>query len=75
MPEVAGDAAIYIDPLDIESIAYGMQKLANDSELRNKLSYMGPNRAALFSWEKTAREMLIIYEKAAEIRGIPKNPR
>jgi len=64
MPEVAGDAAIYVDPLDVDSIANGMRRLADDSDLRKALAELGQKRVKLFSWERTAREMIGIYELA-----------
>ena len=69
MPEVAGDAALYVDPLDIDSIASGMRRLANDAELRKALAERGQKRVKLFSWERTAREMIAIYEHARDIKS------
>jgi len=54
MPEVAGDAAILVDPFNTESIADAMRKVANDPVLRNNLIEKGIVRKELFSWEKTA---------------------
>jgi glycosyltransferase involved in cell wall biosynthesis len=54
MPEVAGDAALLIDPFDIESIARAMQTLATDIDLRKTLISKGLERAALFTWQQTA---------------------
>jgi glycosyltransferase involved in cell wall biosynthesis len=53
-PEVAGDAAILVDPYDVEAIAHEMKRLADDSSLRRELRERGLERALLFSWEKTA---------------------
>lgn len=55
MPEVAGDAALMVDPFNIESIAGGMEKLANNDELRNQLIAKGHIQKKLFSWSRTAR--------------------
>jgi glycosyltransferase involved in cell wall biosynthesis len=65
MPEVAGEAAVYVEPLAIDSIADGMKRLAGDSELRKWLAELGRQRTALFTWERTAREMIAIYRRAA----------
>jgi glycosyltransferase involved in cell wall biosynthesis len=54
LPEIASDAAIYADPLDVEEIAGGMMKLSTDKDLRNKLAVAGLKRAGNFSWEKTS---------------------
>ncbi|MCC5635739.1 glycosyltransferase family 4 protein [Nostoc sp. CHAB 5844] len=53
LPEVAGDAAILINPYNIEEITEAMRLIATNSELRSHLSTQGIARANLFSWEKT----------------------
>lgn len=53
LPEVAGDAAILINPYNIEEITAAMQAIINDSETRKQLSEKGLKRANQFSWEKT----------------------
>ena len=54
MPEVAGDAAVLVDPLLVESIADGIRLLADESCARN-LSQKGYARSQEFSWERTAQ--------------------
>lgn len=54
MPEVAGNAALMVDPMSVESIAHAMSQLANDTTLREELIERGRQRRTLFSWEKTA---------------------
>jgi glycosyltransferase involved in cell wall biosynthesis len=54
MPEVAGNAAIMVDPLDVEAIAEGMRRLAGNSTLRQDLRAQGLKRSKLFSWEQTS---------------------
>jgi len=54
MPEVAGNAALLVDPFSIESIAEAMQKIAFDPQLRNQLVKNGSGQKELFSWKKTA---------------------
>ena len=68
MPEVAGDAALYVDPGNVESIAEGLQQLANDTALRTKLSEMGYKRVEMFKWENTADKMIEVYKRAYEIK-------
>lgn len=63
LPEVAGNAAIYFDPLDITDIKRAMLKLLMDESLSNKLRYLGLHQAKKFSWEKTALETLRVYDK------------
>ncbi len=62
MPEVAGDAALFVDPMDEVSIAQAMINIASDAGLRKKLIEKGLNRASGFSWEKTARLTLDVFE-------------
>lgn len=68
LPEVAGDAALLVDPTDEDTIADGIMRLATDSELRNRLSATGRARAAALSWEQTAQLTLQAYEVAGGIR-------
>ncbi len=56
LPEVAGDAALLVDPLQIESIAAGMQQLADDEGLRSQLRERGLVRAKAFCWDESARQ-------------------
>jgi len=64
MPEVGGEAALYVDPRSPEEIAAAMQRVAEDAELARDLSRKGRERAALFSWERCARETLQVYREA-----------
>lgn len=63
LPEVCGDAALYVDPLDIDSIADGMLKMVSDEALREDFRKRGLQRATMFSWEACAREHLKIFER------------
>lgn len=54
MPEVAADAALLVNPEDIEDIANGMEKLAFDADLRAELIEKGRKRRADFDWNKAA---------------------
>ncbi|MBI4209610.1 MAG: glycosyltransferase family 4 protein [Deltaproteobacteria bacterium] len=56
MAEVAGDAAILVDPHDVESIRDGMLQLIEKPDLRKSLIQRGFQRAKEFSWERTAQE-------------------
>ncbi len=66
MPEVAGDAAILVDPTSPESIRSGLERLLTDAELRAQLSARGRARASQFSWRRTAEQTLEVYRKAIE---------
>lgn len=57
MPEVAGEAALYVNPDDMESIMYAMNKLTLDSDLRRTLGQKGIEREKLFSWEKATAQL------------------
>lgn len=63
LPEVAGDAAILIDPYSVAEITDAMQMIANDSGLRSHLSQLGLHRATQFSWEKTGRETVEVLKR------------
>lgn len=63
LPEVAGDAAVYVDPLDVASIAAGIARLVDDDALRADLRRRGLERVPAWSWERTARETLAILER------------
>jgi glycosyltransferase involved in cell wall biosynthesis len=55
MPEVVGDAAVLVDPLDTTAIAGGLERLMTDDALVASLQARGLSRAKLFSWEATGR--------------------
>ncbi len=63
LPEVGGDAACYFDPNDTAAMTNALQKLLRDQALRQSMSQHGLDRAATFSWERTARETLALYER------------
>ncbi len=62
MPEVAGDAALYVDPFRIEDIAEKILTLAYDGSLQEALRQKGFAQASKFSWVETARKTLKVYE-------------
>ena len=62
IPELAGDATILVNPRSVEEIASGIQRLVKDRALRRRLRAKGLARARLFTWEKTAREHLDVFE-------------
>jgi glycosyltransferase involved in cell wall biosynthesis len=64
LPEVAGDAAVLVDPTDVDSIADGMENLLRDDELRKDLRERGRARAERFSWEETARRTVEVLHQA-----------
>ncbi len=60
MREVAGGAALLVDPLDEKSIAGGIKRVLSDGDLRRGLIQRGLKRAREFSWEKTAMKTLTL---------------
>ena len=62
MPEVAGDAARYVDPDDTADIARGLRELLSDPSLRETLVARGLQRARQFTWEGAARTVLAVLE-------------
>jgi len=63
LPEVIGDAGIMVDPTDINSLCESMYILLTDKELWNRMSNMGRERSRMFSWEKTSKKILKVYDE------------
>ena len=63
MPEIAGDAALIIDPYKPEEITAAMIQLTSDNTLRGSKIKLGYERAALFSWKAMAENVLKIYQE------------
>jgi glycosyltransferase involved in cell wall biosynthesis len=61
--EIAGEAALFVNPLDIEEIADAIAKMAEDSRLREQLILKGKERIELFSWENCAKQTLSVYDR------------
>jgi glycosyltransferase involved in cell wall biosynthesis len=61
LPEVAGAAALLVDPSRVEEIVSGMQQLARDSALRAELVRRGLEQAGQFTFKRTAEETLRVY--------------
>jgi len=64
LPEVVGDAALLIDPHDVDGLAGAIRRLWDDEALRQDLRARGLARARDFSWERTARLTLEVYAAA-----------
>ncbi len=65
-PEVVGDAALTVDPFDVNAIANAIERLMKDSVLRHQLSVKGQARAQIFDWRETARRTLEVYEQVVQ---------
>lgn len=66
MPEIAGDAALLVDPLSIESIKNAMQRIDRDDDLRQLLMQKGELRSAQFTWMNTSKGVWASIEKALD---------
>ncbi len=63
LPEVVGEAALTIDPHNIDALAKAITRLIGDEKLRDELRQKGYERAQLYTWPKSAQKMLDIYQK------------
>ncbi len=62
LPEVAGEAALPVDPRSVAGLTEAIERVINDHELASRLSTAGRGRAERFSWEETARQTLDVYK-------------
>jgi len=65
LPEVAGDAALLVDPTDVRALARVMERVLTDETLRASLRVKGIERARRFSWEDAAQKTLEVYQRVA----------
>ncbi|MFN8566748.1 MAG: glycosyltransferase family 1 protein [Kouleothrix sp.] len=72
LPEIGGNAALYVPPLDADVWADEIAALWGDDDRRAELSRLGLARARQFSWARAARETLKVYRRAAE-RIVPQS--
>jgi glycosyltransferase involved in cell wall biosynthesis len=63
IPEVAGDAALYIDPDDPATLIQALQALQTNNDLRSSLIVSGKQQAGKFSWKRTANETIDVYRE------------
>ena len=69
MPEVAGDAAILVEPNNTEDLAAAIERVLANTALRQGLVEKGLRRSQLFSWKKAACDTLDLYRKVAAHAG------
>ena len=74
LPEVAGDAALYVDPHDPDTIADAMVRCATSPELREELARRARERSRNFSWRKTAEATLAVYRRVASPSSGSRSP-
>ena len=67
LPEVAGDAAVLVDPYDTRAIADGIYRVLTDQRLRADLRRLGLARASQFSWESSVRRVREIYGQVGQV--------
>jgi alpha-1,3-rhamnosyl/mannosyltransferase len=63
LPEVGGDAAVYVDPHDPDSLLEAITRIVHDSELRQKMWKKGLEQARRFSWENAAHRTIEVFRK------------
>lgn len=68
IPEVCGEAALYFDPYDVDSIRAALERLLADAGLRQRLRTAGLARAATFSWRHSAQQVLSAVEEVSAAR-------
>ena len=61
LPEVAGDAAVQVDPLDVDALATAIGRVLGDEALAEELRQRGLQQAARFTWAQTAQQTLAVY--------------
>ena len=61
IPEVAGSAALLVDPLDVDALAKAITKVVNDSDLRQQLQHAAVAQYSKFSWDKSAQQLINLY--------------
>jgi glycosyltransferase involved in cell wall biosynthesis len=61
IPEIAGDAAVLVNPTDVDEIAGAMITVMENEKLRKELQEKGKNQAIKFDWKKCAEETLEVY--------------
>lgn len=66
LKEIAGEAALYFDPLDLEDMAKTIERILSDGQLRRRLVNRGIKRAQLFSWRSTVRRISLIIDRVSK---------
>ena len=74
LPEVGGDAAVYVEPLDATALAAAMTRMVTDSEWRADRMRQGLSRSALFTWDKTAECTMEAYQTAMAYKAAGSGP-
>lgn len=67
LPEVGGDAALFVGPHDVDVLAEAMQRVMTSTDLQQKMIRMGLDQAAKFVWDRAAEETIAVYRKIAAV--------
>ena len=67
MPEIAGDAALLVDPRSPDELAHALNRVLTDQELRGALTARGRQRATEFSWTRFTREVISVLRRAGQL--------
>ena len=65
LPEVAGDAALLVDPFDVDAIAEAIRTVCTDDRFDSELATRGRSRARMFTWDQCAEKVAAVYEAVA----------
>jgi glycosyltransferase involved in cell wall biosynthesis len=68
LPEIASDAAILVNPMDVDALAEALERVCGDDYLRQNMRLAGLARAAQFSWRRCAEETREVYRRVASMR-------
>ena len=68
LPEIAGEAALFVDPRSPEDLAHALHRVLTDQELRGHLIERGRQRAREFSWAKFTRNVLSVLRRVGQAR-------
>jgi glycosyltransferase involved in cell wall biosynthesis len=63
LPEVLGNAAVFVDPLEVDDIAAGLERVLSDVELRAKLIDLGKDQVARYTWPSAIDQMVALYQR------------
>jgi len=64
LPEIAGESALFFNPHKIESLRKVLEEILEDQKLAESITALGYQRVKIFSWEKTAKKTIEVYNKA-----------
>jgi glycosyltransferase involved in cell wall biosynthesis len=67
LPEIAGEAALLVDPLDTRGMSESIQKIVSDNDLRDRLTAQGFSNALRFTWQTTASHVMSTLESTASV--------